>query len=218
MPEPSSALYLIRKVNTDFRITGLGATPAWNGAALLSDFCYPWEDDVPRNTVFRAVHGPEWIYFRFEVDDAHVHVETVNNDKSEVIDSSRVEIFFRRDEQLSPYYCLEVDATGRVLDYTGHFHRQFDFQWSWPSGALQVSALPYEGGYHVEMAISKASLKKLGLLDEESSQLQAGLFRAQCTHTVVARDHMRWISWIKPDAPLPDFHIPSAFGVLRLER
>lgn len=165
---------------------------------------------------FKALHGERWIYFLFDVNDPRIHVEVDTNNKLEVIDSSRVEIFFRKDERLSPYYCLELDATGRVLDYCGHYHRRFDFDWTWPSDSMVVKARNYTGGYTVEAAVSKDSLKALGLLSAKSPHLQAGLFRAECTHTVAPRDHMRWISWVRPDSASPDFHIPSAFGVLDL--
>jgi len=208
--------YLVRKISGDIAVTGGGSSPVWKQSASLVDFSYPWESATARQTVFKSVHGDHWIYFLFEVDDPQVHVEVVTDDKLEVIDSSRVEIFFRRDERLSPYYCLEMDAAGRVLDYCGNFHRQFDFSWVWPADSLVVKAMRHPGGYTVEAAVSKDSLKSLGLLSATSPHLQAGLFRAECTHTVAPRDHMRWISWIHPDSATPDFHIPSAFGVLNL--
>jgi hypothetical protein len=208
--------YLVRKISGDLAVTGDGSSPEWKQSASLVDFSYPWEKETARRTAFKSVHGERWIYFLFEVDDPQVHVEVVTNDKLEVIDSSRVEIFFRTDERLSTYYCLEMDAAGRVLDYCGHFHRRFDFSWGWPAESLEVKARRHGGGYTVEAAVSKDSLKSLGLLSTTSPHLQAGLFRAECTHTVAPREHMRWISWIHPDSASPDFHIPSAFGELNL--
>ncbi|HTF19944.1 MAG TPA: carbohydrate-binding family 9-like protein [Chryseolinea sp.] len=216
MPNLPSTPYLVRRISDHIAVTGDGSSPAWQEGECLSDFSYPWENKTAPRTSFKAVHGERWIYFLFDVDDRQVHVDVVTNNKLEVIDSSRVEIFFRKDECLSPYYCLEMDAAGRVLDYSGRFHRQFDFTWSWPSASIVVKARSRDGGYTVEAAVSKDSLATLGLLSATTPRLQAGLFRAECTHTVAPRDHMRWISWIRPDSPSPDFHIPSAFGVLHL--
>jgi len=211
-----SATYLVRKTPGDFVISGDGSSPRWQQSAELADFRYPWEADKPSRTSFRALHGDSWIYFLFDVDDTNVHVQVESNNKLEVIDSSRVEIFFRIDRHLSPYFCLELDAMGRVLDYRGQLHRQFDFDWSWPAGGLVAKARTRQGGYVVETAVSKESLNRLGLLPKNKQQLQAGLFRAQCTRTVVPREHMRWISWVQPNSETPDFHIPSAFGTLDL--
>lgn len=207
--------YFVKKVIRDVIVTGDGISAAWSDAEELSDFSYPWESERAPRTTFKALHNEHWIYFLFDVDDAQVHVDIIDNNKLEVIDSSRVEIFVRKDESMSPYYCLELDAAGRVLDYIGHYHRQFDFKWTWPSNALVVAARRNHKGYSVEGAISKLSLADSGVLTG-NNQLQAGLFRAECTHTVAARDHMRWISWIQPDSATPDFHIPSAFGTLQL--
>jgi hypothetical protein len=208
--------YLVRKISGDITVTGDGSSPAWQRAECLSDFSYSWEKETAPRTRFKSLHGERWVFFLFEVEDRHVHVDEIANNKLAVIDSSRVEIFFRKDERLSPYYCLEMDAAGRVLDYCGHFHRQFDFDWTWPANSLVVKASNHPAGYTVEVAVSKDSLNSLGLLSAVNPQLQAGLFRAECTHTVAPRDHMRWISWMHPDSPSPDFHIPSAFGVLSL--
>ncbi|MEJ1240781.1 carbohydrate-binding family 9-like protein [Chryseolinea sp. T2] len=211
-----STTYLVRRTPGDFDISGDGSSPGWQQSTWLTDFSYPWEDDNPSRTSFKALHGDLWIYFLFDVDDTNVHVDIKTNDKLEVIDSSRVEIFFRINEQLNPYYCLELDAAGRILDYQGHFHRKFDFTWNWPAGELVVKATKREGGYMVETAVSKSSLRTLGLLSPDEQFLQAGLYRAQCTRAVAAREHMRWISWIKPESKTPDFHIPSSFGSLQL--
>jgi hypothetical protein len=216
MDNPQTKTYPVQKITAgDIKITGDGTSSGWKHATLLTDFSYPWEDDTPLRTSFKALHDNHSVYFLFDVEDPHVHVEQVTGDKMEVIDCSRVEIFFRKDERLSPYYCLEIDATGRVLDYCGYFHRQFDFTWSWQANSILTSSKRHEKGYIVEVAISKQSLTSLGLLDD-SLVLQAGLFRADNTHTVRPREHMRWISWLRPDAATPDFHIPSAFGRLQL--
>jgi hypothetical protein len=216
MPTLPLKPFLVRKISGDIAVTGDGSLPVWQHAESLVDFSYPWESGPAPLTSFKSVHGDRWIYFLFEVEDRQVHVDGVTNNKLEVIDSSRVEIFFRQNERLSPYYCLELDAAGRVLDYCGNFHRQFDFSWVWPTDSLVVKARRHPEGYTVEAAVSKDSLRALGLLSATTPNLQAGLFRAECTRTVAARDHMRWISWIQPDSATPDFHIPSAFGVLNL--
>ena len=48
--------------------------------------------------------------------------------------------------------------------------------------------------------------------------LQAGLFRAEFSHgdgnSPVIED---WIAWVDPGGETPDFHVPSAFGVLEFE-
>jgi len=121
----------------------------------------------------------------------------------------------KANDSMNPYYCLEIDATGRVMDYTGVYYRKMDYTWPWPHEQLIIKSSSIPGGYIVEFAISIQSLKQLGLFQHK--RLQAGLFRAECTGMVNGKSDLKWISWIKPPSTKPDFHIPSAFGVLVFE-
>lgn len=206
--------YEVRKIANDLSLSGTGEDPHWATALVLNDFRYPWESEAAPRTSFRALHNDRWLYCLFDVEDHDVYIFRDRNVKTEVASSCRAEIFFRIDEKLSPYYCLEMDAAGRVMDYRGHHYRKFDLDWSWPTGQLIVKAHQTAKGYTVELAVSKASLKELGLL--RNGALEAGLFRGDATPKNNREQEFRWISWVKPDAPTPDFHIPSSFGRLLL--
>jgi len=205
--------YLVKKVkgnsNGDFLKSDI-----WKEAVVLSDFNYPWEVDLAPPMTFQAYHDGEWLHCLYHVTDKDVRVYVNQNDKAEVIHGDRVEIFFRQDEKLNPYYCLEIDPLARVYDYCASYHRKFDATWSWPSGHLKVQAEQTEIGYSVYCMISLNSLKQLGLLKD--SQLQVGVFRGKCVEVNLVNDNMKWISWVKPDSVSPDFHISSAFGVFKL--
>jgi hypothetical protein len=133
----------------------------------------------------------------------------------EVVDSDRVEIFFKSDDRLDPYYCLEMDPLGRVLDYRASFYRKFEYNWQWPgSNQLQIKSDYTDQGYTIEGSITMASLKELNLL--KNNELQAGLFRGECLKMRDPESTFSWISWIKPESVRPDFHIPSSFAVIKL--
>lgn len=207
--------YSVRKINGKFTVSGTGHDPQWKHAMILTDFGYPWESEAPPPTTFRALHDDQWLYCLFEVKDEKVHILRDKDHKSEVASSSRAEIFFRIDERLSPYYCLEIDPIARVFDYKATYHRNFDLTWSWPQGHLIVKSDRTADGYTVEIAVSKASLKELGVL--RNNMLEAGLYRGDCSPRSEGEYDFKWISWVRPDSKTPDFHIPSSFGVLRLE-
>ena len=207
--------YSIKKIAGEITISGKGDNPLWNNAHSLSDFTYPWETEIPPSTKFKALHNDDWLYCLFDVADDSIKIHVDKNNKSEVASSCRAEIFFKIDDQLSPYYCLEIDPLARVLDYKAEFHRKFDTKWSWPAGHLVIKADRRKDGYTIELAISKASLKELGLLRDKN--LQAGLYRADCLELNESCAKFKWASWVKPDSKTPDFHIPSSFGILRLE-
>lgn len=198
----------------ELSLTGKGDDPAWAKAPLLTDFRYPWENKQAPPTRFQALHSGEWLYCFFDVTDPAVHIPTNTGDKMDVVNSSRAEIFFKANDAMNPYYCLELDPSPRVLDYQGFYHRNFDFTWCWPAGHLQIKSHQRLDGYSIEVAISKRSLRELGLLN--SDVLQAGLYRADCTPRPGKEPDFKWISWVMPDSETPDFHIPSSFGLLKL--
>jgi hypothetical protein len=214
--DASPQTYIVKKASGPIRLSGKGDDPRWREADTLSDFSYPWDRGTPQPTAFLALHDEQWVYFLFHVTDDDVHIAAPDtNDKLEVASSSRAEIFFRIDERLDPYYCLEIDPKGRVLDYEATYHRSFDFKWSWPAGALRVQTSMRRDGYSIELAISKTSLRDLSLL--KNNTLHAGVFRANCKLKSNGEPEFEWISWKKPDSESPDFHIPSSFGIFQLQ-
>ena len=214
-PTEGLKMYSVCKISNVVSITGSGSDPQWKKARQLTDFTYPWEKIKPPPTTFRALHNTDWVYFMFEVTDDHIVLSGDSDDKAAVGSSSRAEIFFRIDEKLAPYYGLELDPRGRVLDYQATYYRKFNPAWSWPRTDLQLKTSVSKTGYIIEFAVSKASLRALSLL--KNNRLEAGLFRADCLHEGATIDNFRWASWIKPDSKTPDFHLPSSFGVLQLE-
>lgn len=189
----------------------------WEQANVTTDFSFPWEDKIAPKTSFRALYDNEFLYFRFEVEDDNVLTHVMEDHKMEVVDSDRVEIFFRQNEKLNPYYCLEMDARGRVLDYVTRYYRDFDYEWQWPgSDNLRIKASENNEGYVVEGSIRLSSLKELGLL--KNNVLEAGLYRGYCMELPKPQAKLRWISWVRPEVERPDFHIPSSFGKLILDR
>jgi hypothetical protein len=183
----------------------------------LHDFSYPWLNEVSPEMAFRALWDDSFFYFRFDVVSPNTLVYRCSDDKMEVIRSDRVELFLRTDSHLNPYYCLEMDPAGRILDYRARFYRQFEYDWKWPgTGHLMIKAAMTPSGYSVEGKISLLSLQQLSLL--QNHELQAGLFRGYCYGPSITLSQLRWISWVVPDSAKPDFHIPSAFGTIKFTR
>ncbi|MBX2841913.1 MAG: hypothetical protein KTR26_09075 [Flammeovirgaceae bacterium] len=206
--------YTVKRIEK-IAVQNLNKLP-WENAEVLKDFFYPWQKDTPPPMEFRALWNEERFYFQFIVKDQNILVKNLSEDKMEVIYSDRVEIFFKRDDQMKPYYCLEMDPESKTLDYFGNFHRDFDFSWSWPgSKNLIVNGEIQQDGYQVSGSISIASLKNLGLF--ENGKMQAGLFRGRCLAIKEPESEMEWISWVDPQTKEPDFHVPTSFGILKLE-
>lgn len=187
---------------------------SWEDVKKLDDFSYPWLNEKPPKTEFRAFFDRNNLYFRFYAWGGKPLVYVNNNDKKEVINSERVEIFFRPNEKMQPYYCLELDPLGRVLDYKANFYRDFDLSWQWPED-LEIETKVMDEGYCLKGKISLSILNKLDLI--KNNQVQVGLYRGHCTEIVDGKASIKWISWLNSKTPQPDFHVPSSFGVFVLQ-
>lgn len=188
----------------------------WESTAFLDDFSFPWENEKAPRTIFNAYYNETNLHFRFIAFCSNKLVYVENNQKLEVIHSERVEIFFRVNEKMNPYYCLEIDPYGRVLDYQAKFYRDFDRTWQWPNN-LNVKTQICDDFYVVEGEISLEILKSLNLLKD--NKLELGLYRGHCVElkNQNQESNLKWISWVHPKSPKPDFHIESSFGILNLQ-
>ncbi|MFX0556021.1 sugar-binding protein [Maribacter sp. CXY002] len=196
--------WLISKI-TDFE--------NWDCIAALDDFSYPWLNEVSPKTEFRGYYDTNFFHFHFTAYGSVPKVYVETNDKLEVRFSERVELFFRGNDKMQPYYCLEMDPRGRVLDYKANMYRKFDRSWTWPD-SLGIKIKCDREKYTLEGRIKLKRLKELGLLS--SFEIQIGLYRGQCVSLDRKSESIKWISWVDPKTKNPDFHVPSSFGILRL--
>lgn len=186
----------------------------WDAVRELKDFTYPWQSEMPPKTIFKAYHDSNYLYFRFEAYGPKPLIFVENNNKLEVTKSERVELFFRSDEKMQPYYCLEMDPNERILDYKADYYREFDRSWEWPESLCINTNIEAER-YTLEGKVSLSTLKQLGLLKD--NKIEVGVFRGHCTALNEDKANIKWISWIDSKTKEPDFHVPSAFGLFVLE-
>ena len=210
--------YPVRRHRADapMRIDGEGNSSAWGAAQVLDDFTFPWLDTPAPATCFRALWDRQYFYFFFTASDAELVLADGADSSERVIGSDRVEIFLATGRELQPYYGIEMDPRGEVVDYRGRFHRDID--WDWCYEGLEFQARQNADGYSVEGRITLSSLQQLGCLheDEAGRYLIAGLFRAEFSYDKSRQTVQNWIAWVDPQVAEPDFHVPSAFGCLRL--
>ena len=172
--------YEIKKINRAIQITGQGTDPAWEQTAEVTDFSYPWRKDQAPLTRFKARWDEQNLYFLYWADDKEIIAKTEKGGEKDVVNSDRVEIFFKSDDKMNPYYALEMDAMGRVLDTEGRYYRNIDYNWQWPAGHLSLKASTTQEGYWVEGIISLSSLRDLGMLQD--TELKAGLLPGRIPH------------------------------------
>jgi len=196
------------------QINGLGDNAFWNQAEVLTDFTSPWDDTVPEKIELKALWDTEYIFFCYTVYDANVHIDRQDDSIDSIGESDRVEIFFRTDTALNPYYCLEIDPTPRLMDFKASPKKKFDFDWNWPKNDLIIKSTIKEDHFIVEIAISIQSLKNFDLIKDNC--IEAGFYRAKYTQQENKLFEPTWITWVNPDTETPNFHIAGSFGLLTL--
>lgn len=194
--------------------TGKGDNILWNKAEILTDFVSPWENEKFEKIEFKALWDTKNLFFCFTVYDNNVHIDNKDNSIDSIGKSDRVELFFRINKSLDPYYCLEIDPSPRIMDFKAHPDKQFEFEWNWPKKDLTVKSQIDDNKFTVEIAISIASLKKLNLI--RNNKIETGIFRAKYKEVKNSIFEPTWIAWVNPNTISPNFHTSTAFGNLKL--
>lgn len=183
-------------------------------ANCLTDFCSAWNEDPILKIEFRALWDLENFFFNFRVFDTDVYLDQKDDSFDSIGNSDRVELFFRTNESLNPYFCLEMDASGQLMDFKAHPNKDFDFDWKWPKKDLDIKISKDEISFTVEGRISIQSLRELNLIQDNS--IEAGVYRAKFSKNEKQEYEPTWISWVNPNTETPNFHIASSFGKFRL--
>lgn len=183
-------------------------------ANCLTDFCSAWNEDPILKIEFRALWDLENFFFNFRVFDTDVYLDQKDDSIDSIGNSDRVELFFRTNESLNPYFCLEMDASGRLMDFKAHPNKDFNFDWKWPKKDLDIKTSKDEISFTVEGRISIQSLRELNLIQDNS--IEAGVYRAKFSKNEKQEYEPTWISWVNPNTETPNFHIASSFGKFRL--
>lgn len=207
--------YKVNRIDSEtLIISGKGNAVVWKQAQVLSDFVSPWDEKAIDKIEFRALYNSEYLFFNFKVFDAKVYVDFTDDTHHSINNSDRVELFFRADKNLNPYYCLEIDPSPRIMDFLAKPHKDFNFNWNWPTQDISVKSFKSENHFTVEGTISIASLRKFDLLKD--GKIETGIYRAKYNNLVNGAYEPTWITWVNPKTESPDFHTASSFGVLKL--
>ena len=207
--------YIVNMASTPIYINGKGNNAVWKEANVLTAFNLYWNDEDPLPTSFQALHDVENLYLLYRAHDPDLPSKLDTLKDIEAVHSDRVEIFFKGKVDSDPYYSLEMDCYGRLFDSEGMFGEYIDADWNWPKDDLDIRTHIFEDGYILECRISKKSLIDLGLIHNQ--KINAGVYRADYVFQEDGSRVPKWISWIDPGTPKPNFHIASSFGTLILK-
>ncbi|MCI9846861.1 sugar-binding protein [Flavobacterium pectinovorum] len=214
--ENENNIYKVNLINKEeLKITGKGESDVWRKSEVLSRFISPWDSEEPSKIEFRALYDGANFFFCFTVFDSEIHIDTTDDTADSINNSDRVELFFRPDDALNPYYCLEIDTQARIMDFIAYPNKNFDFNWNWPKDDIRIKSSKNDSSFTVEGAISLDSLNKLNLI--KGNKIEAGVFRAKYNSKDNVNFEPVWITWVNPETETPNFHTASSFGVFHLK-
>jgi hypothetical protein len=197
------------------QISGKGDDLLWDSTQALTDFCSPWKDEKQSEIKFKALWDREYLFFSFTVFDTAIHIEKTGARLQAIGNSDRVELFFRSDSTMNPYYCLEMDTEARIMDFVAYPGKIFDFDWNWPEESINVKSAVNSDSFTVEGAIRISSLNHFNLI--KNNTIETGIFRAKYSQKEDFSFDPTWITWVNPNTETPNFHLASSFGTLILK-
>lgn len=207
--------YNVNLINKDkLTLTGKGEDTLWDKADILTDFVSPWVNEKHKKIEFKALWDTTLLFFCFVVYDNKIHINMKDDSIDSIGNSDRVELFFRSDKFLNPYYCLEIDPSTRIMDFKAFPDKIFDFDWNWPKKDITVKSSISNNHFTVEGSISIKSLRRYNLIKD--NKIETGIFLAKYKKQEDLCFEPTWISWVNPHTEMPNFHTASSFGVLNL--
>ena len=146
-------------------------------AEPLTEFQSPWNEDFINPITFKALYDDKNLDFSFYVSDKDIYTDVSSHKDENIGNSDRVELFFRSDLALNPYYCLEIDTAVRLMNFEERPGKNFDFKWNWPKQDIKLESTIHSTYFLVEGIISLKSLRDLNLL--KGNKIETGVFRAK---------------------------------------
>lgn len=172
----------------------------------IRGFHAPW-DGLDDNTLLTMRRSADSLIFRFRVKDGTMAVAGDIAGERDIEPEDRVELFFSATADMKePYFGVETDPKGRVLDYKVKYYRDFDYAWDFPG--ISVDSKLTGKGYSVRMAFPISELERLGL----GKEFFLGAFRADFT----PEGSVVWYSRRPAPDTAPDFHKPNILIPVKL--
>jgi len=161
----------------------------------------PWHSKSD-HTGFCCHSTADRFFFSFEVEDSTLVLSDVSESEMVVNGEDRVELFFSPDHNLkNGYFCAEIDAAGRIMDYRAKYYRKFDYDWNFNTMKAEGMVTPW--GYRVAGSVSRDELESLGINLVKGFWM--GVFRGDRLST----GDFEWYSLVPLIAEKPDFHVPA---------
>jgi len=173
----------------------------------VKGFYAPW-DGLADDDYVNLWTDADSLYCDYYITDTTIALNDRFEQELDFDGQDRIELFFSPRPEMNIYYCAEVDPAGRIMDYSSHYYRQFDYEWDFQT--MNITAEHTPADFHIRISISKNELRELGL--DLENDIYMGLFKADY-HPGTPEN---WYSVVYEDRQKPDFHIPSQLFPARI--
>jgi len=212
--------YTAKKTASVMAMDGILDEPAWQKAASVGDFVFPWyKDGEQEQTVAKIVWDDKRIYFAFKCDDKYVWADHYTH-HSAVYQDDTCEAFIRPGDPNGSdsldYINYEINCIGSYLAGYHGKSRGVDFRWKDVSGIEIGRSIDgtvnddsdIDKGWVLEFSIPLEHFKDFGQAypPKNGQLIYIGLNR------LGGKTNYQYSQWAPSLTPKPQFHSPKDFG------
>ena len=185
---------------------------AWKAAPITS-FSTDWSGaETGIRTHVRFARSKRALYTLWELEGAGVNVDTskpVEVERAKLYEEDCVELFLGPDaSERTRYFELEVGPLGHFLDIAiDRARKKSDVAWS---SNAKIATQVDRDAHKVTIEIELRAPEIVSVLRPGSS-LPLGLYRME------GKSPRKYLAWSPTRTPKPNFHVPEAFGVLKID-
>ncbi len=210
LPELSAA-----RASTPLVIDGNANEDAWRAATPITFDTNTRGEHTGTTTTVRALWSPTSVTFAIDMDGAAFNVDESrpkDTEREHLYEEDCAEIFLGPDPgRLTHYFEMEVGPLGHFFDIeidraAKSASKKSDVTWS---GKLEIGARPERGSRRAHLEIAIRAPEVTAAL-APNARLALGLFRME------GKGPRAYLAWSPARTERPNFHVPEAFGTLRL--
>lgn len=198
-------------------IDGVLEDAAWNSAATVNSFTFPWwESGRKPHTIAQVTWDDRALFVAFKSQDRNVSARQAQRDDPVSRDDC-VEVFFAPDSaDVATYFNFEFNALGTILDRSPRDGRSG----AWNAAGVEV-AITVQGtlndstdvdqGWTAEIAIPFSDIAPYAphLPPLPGDAWRLNLYR------INDQSNRQYSLWSPTLTPKPQFHAPERFGIIR---
>ncbi|RPI29856.1 MAG: hypothetical protein EHM61_00110 [Acidobacteria bacterium] len=181
----------------------------WNGRAALKEKGPEWRNMTEVTSIWTKSHL--CFHFCCWYDELNVNRAWATNSSVPGLWERDVVEVFLRPESCDDYFELEVSPLGQWLDV--HIRKpRVDVDWRWDSGLRVDARIDDAAGVWTAMLAVPFAPMMEGCFGDRTRPEIGDAWRLNLYRMAGEDPDREFLAWCPTFSPVPDFHVPSAFG------